>query len=303
MSSTVAPPPPHARYLGSRLRSGFGRAWALAPGAGWYALFFIIPLLLMLRMSFAVVENFQLRYVWSLESYRTLADDPLVLQLLQRSFLVAVIVTVLTFAIGFPTAWLLARQPPARRNLLLVLLIVPWWSSYIVRIFAWRMGFGEAGIFNSFLQWTGLTSAPLDMFAFGWFGVVLAEVNLYLPLMIVPLYMTLERLDPDLVRAALALGASRRRAFLRVVLPLATPGIVTGAIFVFMPVTGEFIVPALVGAPGNFLYGNQIESQFGTAYDWPYGSALAVLLLGLLAVFLVAFLAIAGRTVRNLRAA
>lgn len=302
MSSTVAPPP-HARYLGSRLRSGFGRAWALAPGTGWYALFFIIPLLLMLRMSFAVVENFQLRYVWSLESYRALADDPLVLQLLQRSFLVAAIVTVLTFAIGFPTAWLLARQPPARRNLLLVLLIVPWWSSYIVRIFAWRMGFGEAGIFNSFLQWTGLTSAPLDVFAFGWFGVVLAEVNLYLPLMIVPLYMTLERLDPDLVRAALALGASRTRAFFRVVLPLATPGIVTGAIFVFMPVTGEFIVPALVGAPGNFLYGNQIESQFGTAYDWPYGSALAVLLLGLLAVFLVAFLAIAARTARNLRAA
>ena len=295
---------PHtARLRGLRLRSGFGRAWTLAPVGVWYSLFFIIPLLLMVRMSFAVVENFQLRYVWSFESYRALVHDALVLQLLQRSFLVAVIVTSLTFAIGFPTAWLLARQPPARRNLLLVLLIVPWWSSYIVRIFAWRMGFGEAGIFNSFLQWTGITGEPLDIFAFGWFGVVLAEVNLYLPLMIVPLYMTLERLDPDLMRAALSLGASRRRAFVRVVLPLATPGIITGAIFVFMPVTGEFIVPALVGAPGNFLYGNQIESQFGTAYDWPYGSALAVLLLGLLSAFLIAFLVAAARVTRNLRAA
>lgn len=295
---------PHtARSRGLRLRSGFGRAWTLAPVGAWYSLFFIIPLLLMVRMSFAVVENFQLQYVWSFESYRALVHDPLVLQLLQRSFLVAAIVTSLTFAIGFPTAWLLARQPPARRNLLLVLLIVPWWSSYIVRIFAWRMGFGEAGIFNSFLQWTGITGEPLDIFAFGWFGVVLAEVNLYLPLMIVPLYMTLERLDPDLMRAALSLGASRTRAVVRVVLPLATPGIITGAIFVFMPVTGEFIVPALVGAPGNFLYGNQIESQFGTAYDWPYGSALAVLLLGLLSTFLVAFLVAAARVTRNLRAA
>lgn len=294
--------PEAQRPWGSRLRLGFGRAWTLAPGAAWYSLFFLIPLLLMVRMSFAVVDNFQLQYVWSLDSYRELLHDPLVAQLLQRSFLVAVVVTLLTFAIGFPTAWLLARQPPARRNLLLLLLIVPWWSSYIVRIFAWRMGFGEAGVFNSFLQWAGLTNEPLQLLAFGWFGVVLSEVNLYLPLMIVPLYMTLERLDPDLMRAALALGASRTRAFVKVVLPLATPGIITGAIFVFMPVTGEFIVPALVGSPGNFLYGNQIESQFGTAYDWPYGSALAVLLLGLLTVFLVAFLAAAARITRNLRA-
>ncbi len=290
------------RARSERLPRGLGgRAAKLTPVSLWYLVFFIVPLAWLLRVGFAVVDNFQLRYVWSGSAYGSLVHDHLTWQLLQRSLLLALVVTVLSLLIGFPAAWLLARQPLSRRNLLLVLLIVPWWSSYIVRVFAWRMAFGEKGIINQFLSWTGAASHPLGLFSFGWFGVVITEVNLYLPLMIVPLYMTLERLDVDVIRAASSLGASPFRTFTRVVLPLAAPGIATGVVFVFMPITGEFVVPSLVGAPGNFLYGNQIQSQFSTDYNWPLGSALAIVLLMCLALILVSLRFVTGRATRNLR--
>src|SRR5262249_26752256 len=119
------------------------RAASLTPAVGWYVLFFLIPLIWMVRVSFATLENFRLKYVWSTASYHQLFADPLVGELLKRSFLLATVVTVTTFAIGFPAAWILSRQPPRRRNLILVLMIVPWWSSYIVRVFAWEMSFGN----------------------------------------------------------------------------------------------------------------------------------------------------------------
>jgi len=301
MATSVAQPRATTRQATSRLRGPSGRAALLGPVSLWYAVFFIVPLAWLARVSLAVVSNYQLDYVWSLSAYRSILSDPLTRQLLLRSFILAAVVTVVTFAIALPAAWLLARQPLRRRNLLLVLLIVPWWSSYIVRVFAWQMAFGEKGILNNLVAWLGVSHQPLGLLGFGWFGVAVAEVNLYLPLMIVPLYMTIERLDPDLIRAAQALGAGRLRTFRRVVLPLLTPGIVTGVIFVFMPVTGEFIVPALVGGPGDILYGNQIQSQFGTSYNWPAGSALAIVLLAALALVLVAIRFVSGRATRNLR--
>jgi spermidine/putrescine transport system permease protein len=292
-----------------RARRGWGvrdvstRTASLAPAVGWYLLFFLIPLFWMVRVSFASLQNFHLHYVWSTEAYRQLFDDPLVGELLKRSVLLAFGVTVITFVIGFPAAWILSRQPSRRRNLILVLMIIPWWSSYIVRVFAWQMSFGHQGIINEFLIWTGITDAPTHLFEFGWFGVVLAEVNLYLPLMIIPLYMSLERLDPDLIRAAASLGAGPVRVVRKIVLPLATPGIIAGVIFVFMPMTGEFIAPNLVGGPGQLLYGNQIQSQFGVTYNWPYGSALAIVLLAMLIAFLIGVRVIGGYAMRNLRQA
>src|SRR3954452_7857385 len=135
------------------VRDVSARTASLTPAVGWYLLFFLIPLIWMIRVSFASLQNFHLHYVWSTSAYRHLVDDPLVVELLKRSLLLAFAVTVITFVIGFPAAWILARQPPARRNLILVLMIIPWWSSYIVRVFAWQMSFGYQGIFNEFLIW------------------------------------------------------------------------------------------------------------------------------------------------------
>jgi len=165
------------------------------------------------------------------------------------------------------------------------------------------MSFGHQGIFNEFIVWAGLSHHPAQLFEFGWFGVAVAEVNLYLPLMIIPLYMSLERLDTDLLRAASSLGAGPLRVIRKIVLPLASPGIIAGVIFVFMPMTGEFVAPNLVGGPGQILFGNQIQSQFGVTYNWPYGSSLAIVLLLMLMGFLVAVRLIGGYATRNLRQA
>src|SRR5579872_7025604 len=171
----------------SQRHSGSGRdaalrAASLTPAAGWYLAFFLLPLAWMIRVSFAILQNFHLKYAWSTSAYDTLFHDPLVGELLTRSLELAAAVTAGTLIIGFPAAWILARQPPRRRNIILVLLIVPWWSSYIVRVFAWEMSFGRAGILNQFLMWTGITSQPVSWLDYGWVGVWVAEVNLYLPL-------------------------------------------------------------------------------------------------------------------------
>jgi spermidine/putrescine transport system permease protein len=288
---------------GGNVRKSIVQAASLIPASGWYIAFFFLPLAWMLRVSFAVLSNFHLKYVWSLSAYRALFHDPLVGELLSRSLLLAAAVTGGTLIIGFPAAWILARQPPGRRNVILVLMIVPWWSSYIVRVFAWEMSFGRTGILNQFLIWIGVTHGAVGFLNYGWFGVWVAELNLYLPLMIVPLYLSLERLDRDLIRAALSLGAGPVRVFRKIVLPLTAPGMIVGTIFVFMPMTGEFVAPNLVGGPAQELYGNQIQNQFGVTYNWPYGCTLAVVLLAVLVGFLILLRVAGSYAIRNLREA
>jgi spermidine/putrescine transport system permease protein len=272
--------------LAHRLRRRQGRALALGPITVWYLLFFLVPLALMLRYSFAFTEQARIEFVWTLDNYRTIFQDSIYPRLLWRSLRLSLTVTAIALVVGYPAAWALARVPEHHKPKLLALLIVPWWASYIVRIFGMRMGFGNAGIINTSLQWAGVTDRPLEFFQYNFFAVAITEVNLYLPLMIIPIYMSVERMDMQVVQAAYSLGARPARTFLRVILPLSLPGVLTGCIFVFLPVTGTFIVPALVGGPNDIVYGNLIASQFGESYNWPLGSALAISLLVLLIVFL-----------------
>ncbi|MCC6945058.1 MAG: ABC transporter permease, partial [Thermomicrobiales bacterium] len=259
-----------------------GRAFALGPVAVWYIVFFLIPLALMLRYSFAFTEQSRIHFVWTLENYRQVFEDSIYLRLLVRSLKLSLTVTGITLLIGYPAAWAIARMPDRHKPKLLALLIVPWWASYIVRIFGMRMGFGNTGIINSTLKWLGLTDKPLEFFQYNFTAVALTEANLYLPLMIIPIYMSVERMDMRIVQAAYSLGSRPVRTFFRVILPLSLPGVLTGCIFVFLPVTGTFIVPSLVGGPNDIVYGNLIASQFGESYNWPLGSALAIALLLLL---------------------
>ena len=249
------------------------------PAGFWYFLCFVVPMLVMLRFSFASSESLRVTFVWTLDSYTTIFSNPLYMSLLLRSLGVAVLVAVLAVLIGYPAAWIIARAPERRRNLLLVLLIIPWWASYIVRVFAWHTLFGNSGVINRTLRLIGLTDEPLSFFAFGMPAVIITELNLFLPLTIIPIYMTLERLDPNLLLAARSLGAGRWFTFVRVVLPLSLPGVIAGIIFVFMPVAGTFVVPQLVGGPSGLMIGKVIASQFGGASNWALGAALAIVLL------------------------
>lgn len=267
-------------------RPGLGRAVALGPTILWYALFFLVPLALMVRYSFAFTEQSRLEFVWTWDNYARIATEPIYRTLLWKSIRLATVVTLITLLIGYPAAWALARSSDRHKAQLLALLIVPWWASYIVRIFGMRMAFGGGGIINAGLQWLGITDQPLEVFSHNFVAIAITEANLYLPLMIIPIYMTVERMDMSIVQAATSLGSRPLRTFLRVILPLSLPGILTGCIFVFLPVTGTFVVPALVGGPNDIMYGNLIASQFGESFNWPLGAALAIILLILLVIVL-----------------
>lgn len=267
-------------------RPGVGRALALGPTILWYSLFFLVPLALMVRYSLAFTSDARLELIWTPANYAQVLTDPIYRTLLWKSVRLAALVTLITLLIGYPTAWALARSSDRHKSKLLALLIVPWWASYIVRIFGMRMAFGGGGIINAGLQWLGITDRPLDLFGYNIVAIAITEANLYLPLMIIPIYMTVERMDMSIVQAATSLGAKPVRTFLRVILPLSLPGILTGCIFVFLPVTGTFIVPSLVGGPNDIMYGNLIASQFGESFNWPLGAALAIILLLLLIVVL-----------------
>lgn len=263
-----------------------GRALALGPTILWYSLFFLVPLALMVRYSLAFTSDARLDLIWTPANYVQAFTDPIYRTLLWKSVRLAAMVTLITLAIGYPTAWALARSSDWHKSKLLALLIVPWWASYIVRIFGMRMAFGAGGIINAGLQWLGITDRPLEFFGHNIVAIAITEANLYLPLMIIPIYMTVERMDMSIVQAATSLGSRPLRTFLRVILPLSLPGILTGCIFVFLPVTGTFIVPSLVGGPNDIMYGNLIASQFGESFNWPLGAALAIILLLLLIVVL-----------------
>ena len=260
-------------------RRRWGQVLSLGPTALWYLLFFLAPLALMVRYSFAFTEQSRIQFVWTFDNYAKIVTDPLYASLLWKSLRLAATVTLITLLIGYPAAWALARASDRHKAQLLALLIVPWWASYIVRVFGMRMGFGNGGIINAALQWLGITDRPLPLFGHNFFAIAVTEANLYLPLMIIPIYLSVERMDMAVVQAAASLGSRPLRTFLRVIVPLSLPGILTGCIFVFLPVTGTFVVPALVGGPNDIMYGNVIQSQFGESYNWPLGAALAIVLL------------------------
>lgn len=269
----------------NRLSAGL-RVVLSAPVLLLFLTFFLAPILLMLRYSFGRSDEMRLVLTWTTANYGAIASDPIYLTLLARSIGVAALVSVLAVLVGFPAAWVIARAPERRRTLLLVLLVVPWWASYIVRVFAWYSLFGNSGVINRSLDLLGMVDAPVTAFTFGLPAVIVTELNLYLPLTVIPIYMALERLDWTMVAAARSLGAGPFTTFRRIVLPFSVPGIIAGLIFVFMPVSGTFVVPELVGGTSGLMIGKVIASQFGGASNWPLGAALSTLLLGTLLVVL-----------------
>lgn len=271
--------------------SGRARLVLAGPIVIMMVVFFVLPLILMLRYSFASSENLNLDLVWTLDNYRYFFSTTVYWWLLLKSLGIAALVSAICIVIGLPAAWVMARAPERRRNLYLILLVLPWWASYIVRAFGWFTLFGNSGLINKVLLWSGLVEEPLAALGFGVGAVIVAEVNLFLPIMILPIYMSIERLDWSMVDAARSLGASFAYAFRRVVLPFCAPGLVAGTILVFMPVAGSFVVPGLVGGQGGMMIGRVISSQFGAAVNWALGATVSIILL----VVLLACLALLAR--------
>ncbi len=255
------------------------RILCVAPAAVWVALFVFAPLAVVAAYSLLTRGAYGgLTPPWTLDSYERLAD-PLYLKILLRSFRIAGLTTLLCLVLGFPLALFLARSGP-RKNLYLALLMLPFWTSFLIRMYAWIFLLRDTGLINSVLLGAGLIREPLRLL-YNEGAVILGLVYGYLPFMVLPVYAALERLDPHLVEAAADLGARPFSTVLRVLLPLARPGIVAGAVLVFIPCLGAYLTPDLLGGGKTVMAGNLIQNQFTSARDWPFGAAASLALMAL----------------------
>jgi putative spermidine/putrescine transport system permease protein len=268
----------------------------LGPAVLWLLVFYLVALTILLLTSFWQQDVFtaELQHKWTLDNYDKLftGQDGLWLRIYGRTLLLATIVTLIDIALAFPLAWYMARiAAPKWRNLLFLAVVVPLWSSILVRIFAWRTILGGQGVLNTFLVDTGILDKPSSTFLYNQTAIVITWANVWLPFMVLPVFAALEKIPDSLLEASRDLGASGRKTFRSVVLPLAMPGVVAGSIFVFALTMGDFVAPQLVGG-GSQVLGGAIKDRFGVAADYPFGAALASLTL----ITLMGFLALARRT-------
>jgi spermidine/putrescine transport system permease protein len=272
------------RRGGSRAGAGGPRypVWLALPAIAWYVLFFVGPLAIMAAYSTAEAVGYaDDAFTWTLGNYRYLWD-PLYGEIFLRTFRLAAIGTALTLLIGFPLAYYIARYG-RNKTLLLLLVIVPFWTSFLIRTYAWLILLDpEFPVYRAL----GLGSFEL---LYTEKAIYIGVVYNYLPLMVLPVYAALERMDWSLVEAAQDLGDSPLRAFRRVTLPLVLPGVLAGSLLVFIPLMGEFLIPSILGGDKIFYVGNLIAQQFGEARDWPFGSAIAMVIVGSMTVALLLY--------------
>lgn len=252
----------------------------LFPALFWLIVFFLIPLASIFVYSFAERGTYgDIQWHFTLKNYGQ-SLDPLYLGILWRSILTGIISTGVCLLIGYPFAYYLARYRPRGRNLLLLLVIVPFWTNFLIRTYAWMLILRTEGVLNAVLGAIFPHAPSLELLNTP-IAVQIGLIYGYLPFMILPLYASLEKYDRTLIDAAKDLGASRWKAFIKVTLPLSIPGIAAGSVLVFIPTVGAFITPDLLGGGKVDYIGNVIERQFKTARDWPFGSALSFLLMGI----------------------
>ena len=245
----------------------------------WVGLFLLLPYALMFAHSFWLVRDGSLVHEWNLQNYAKLFHNPVYLEVLFRTMRIAASVTLLSLLLGYPLAYFMSFEAGVRKELLYQLVIVPLWVSYLVRGYAWKTILGSDGVLNGFLQYFHVTKEPVGFFLYSPFAVVLMLTHIYTPFVFLPLYASLEHIPRKLIEASHDLGASPRATFFRVILPLSLPGLLAGATFAFVLTLGDFLGPLLVGGPSSIMIANIVQSLFGTAYDWPLGSAISVSIL------------------------
>ena len=259
-----------------------GRLWALVlPPSLWLGVLLVAPLLLLVVLSLREGVTGSLLRHWSpsLENYRTLAATPSFLRLLAISAGMALVVSVVATILAYPVAYYIVFRVRERAGLYVVLLLIPFWVSYLLRVMAWKVILGSAGVVNSFLLWAGIIHDPISVFFYSRFAVVLTLISVWIPFVALPILATLYRIDRSLLEAAANLGASPAQRFWRVTFPLSLPGVIGGAVMVFIPTVGEYVTPLLVGGSTGSMYGNLIQDFFGRSANWPLGAALSVVML------------------------
>jgi len=291
----------HEREARFNRKPSWRRRLVIALPLLWMTAFFLLPFLFVIKISLAEAVIARPPYTalisfadgrpkiaLSFASYAYIFSDPLYWEAIIKSLRLAAATTVSTLLLGYPIAYVVARARGHRQLLLLALVTVPFWSSFLLRVYAWKLLLQTSGPLNALLLAIGIVDRPLAILHSDW-AVLLGMVYSYLPFMILPLYAQLERLDPALLEAATDLGASAWRTFRRIIWPLSLPGVAAGAALVFIPAVGEFVVPELLGGPETAMIGRLIWTEFFANRDWPMASALAVIMLLLLILPFVLF--------------
>ena len=295
---TTAPP-------SARRRSGLGRAFLIGLPYLWLFLFFLVPFAIVLKLSLSEVAMAQPPYLplaelledagyyylqirLNLSNFLLIVQDSLYVRAYLTSIQIAAISTLLTLVVGFPIAYGMARAPERWRPTLLMLVILPFWTSFLIRVYAWIGILKNEGLLNNLLLSLGLISQPLVILQTVT-AVYVGIVYSYLPFMILPVYANLEKHDPTLLEAAVDLGCTPAAAFWKVTVPLAIPGIIAGCFLVFIPAVGEFVIPDLLGGSDTLMIGKVLWTEFFNNRDWPLASAVAVLLILVLVVPIALF--------------
>ena len=272
----------------------------------WLAALFLVPFLIVFKISFSTIvvgvppyaPTFDLSLgigglvdafrQFTVDNYTWLAEDDLYARAYLGSLWIAGVSTVLVFLIGYPIAYGMARAPRRWQPILLTLVILPFWTSFLIRVYAWIGILKKEGLLNQLLLWLGVIHEPLTILNTNW-AVYVGIVYSYLPFMVLPLYAALEKMDHSLLEAAADLGCPPLRAFWKITFPLSLPGVVAGCFLVFIPATGEFVIPDLLGGSDTLMIGKTLWSEFFNNRDWPVSSAVAVVLLLILVVPIVIF--------------
>ncbi len=272
----------------------------------WLLAFFLAPFLIVLKISLSETAIAMPPYLpvfdlseglaglWqslselSFENYLFLTTDDLYIRSYLSSLWIALVSTAILLAIGYPIAYGMARAPKAWRPTLVMLVILPFWTSFLIRVYAWIGILSREGLLNSFLSWIGLIDTPLTILSTN-IAVYIGIVYSYLPFMVLPLYASLEKMDDTLLEAASDLGCPPLKAFWVVTFPLSLPGVIAGCFLVFIPAVGEFVIPDLLGGSDTLMIGKTLWAEFFSNRDWPLASAVAVVLLMILVIPIVFF--------------
>ena len=278
--------------LAHRLNGRWGAALVRLVPFGWLGVFFLLPFLIVLKIALSIkdfgrppytplvewIDGLTLQISISFDNFALLFSESLYLSAYWSSVKIAFGATLITLLIGYPMAYAIARASEKRRPYLLMAIILPFWTSFLIRVYAWIGILKDQGLLNELLMALGLISEPLHIL-YTPLAVQIGIVYSYLPFMILPLYAALERMDHSLLDAAADLGAKPWRAFVSVTLPLSVPGIVAGCMLVFIPAVGEFVIPDLLGGSDTLMIGKVLWNEFSRNVDWPMASALAILML------------------------
>ncbi len=272
----------------------------------WLAALFLVPFGIVLKISLSdtalaippYTPNFDISAGWvgfknflsnlDFENFTWLTEDDLYWKAYLSSLKIAIVSTSLTLLLGFPIAYAMAQAPKEWQPTLMMLIILPFWTSFLIRVYAWMGILSTEGFLNQFLLWIGLIDTPLQILNTDW-AVYIAIVYTYIPFMILPIYATLEKLDPSYLEAAEDLGCSRTQAFWFVTIPLSKPGVIAGCFLVFIPAVGEFVIPSLLGGSKTLMIGKVLWDEFFSNRDWPVASAVAIILLLILIIPIVLF--------------